>query len=183
MLRKLGNYNLFLVANSLASLANGLFAPFWIVFIQDFGGSFEQFGFSVGIMTLASAITSYFAGKHSDQLGRKIFLITSGLLMAAITFAYTIITSIWHLYALQIFTGVTGAMGGTIGAAFLGDITKKQSRGADIGKYHAIISVASAIAMMAGGFIVGQSGFKMIFYITAGITFVSTLMLVYIKEN
>jgi type IV secretory pathway VirB2 component (pilin) len=71
----------------------------------------------------------------------------------------------------------------TMEAAFLGDITKKVSRGLDIGKYHAIVGVMAGIAMMGGGFIAGRMGFETIFYIVAGIIFVSTLMLFYIKEN
>ena len=184
MLRKLGNYNLFLASNALLSFAMGMFAPFWIVFIQDFGGrSFEQFGFSIGLMVLAQSITSYFAGRYSDKLGRKTFLIAGGFMLAAVTFAYTIITSIPQLYILQVIDGAVGAIQLTTGTAFLGDITTRTSRGKDLGKYHALVGIMSAIAMMGSGFVVGQSGYKIIFYITAGLIFISTLFLFSIKER
>ncbi|MFZ3076823.1 MAG: MFS transporter [Candidatus Aenigmatarchaeota archaeon] len=182
MLKKLGNYGLFLLSESFLSLGLGLFTPFLYIFLQDFGGSPEQFGFSIGILLLAAGITSYFAGKHSDRIGRKIFLVVGGLVLSGTVFAYTIITSLVQLYVLQIINGIVSSIQLTAGTSFLGDITKKATRGKDVGKYHALIQIMAAIAIMLGGVIVGQLGFKIIFYIAGIIMFVSTLFLLYIKE-
>src|SRR3989338_6337650 len=103
---KLGNYRVFLLSNSALSFALGLFTPFWIIFLQDFGGSIQQFGFSIGLMVLAQSVTSYLVGKYSDKLGRKIFLIIGGFVLAAVTLAYTLITSMAQLYFLQIVNGI-----------------------------------------------------------------------------
>jgi MFS family permease len=157
--------------------------PFWIIFLQDFGGSIEQFGFAIGLMMLAQSVTSYYVGKYSDKLGRKIFLIIGGFILAGVVFAYTLITSLLQLYILQIINGITSSMQATMETTFLGDITKKIKRGADIGRFHAIVGIMAAVSMMAGGFVVGRLGFKIIFYITAAIIFVSTFMLFYIKEK
>jgi len=181
--RKLGDYKVFLFSNSILAFALGLFMPFWIIFLQDFGGSIEQFGFAIGLMVFAQSITSYFAGKYSDKLGRKLFLIIGGFILTGVVFSYTLITSLIQLYILQIVNGITNSMQMTMETTFLGDITKKVSRGLDIGKYHAIVGVMAAISMMGGGFIAGQMGFKIIFYITAGIIFVSTILLFYIQEK
>lgn len=182
MFRKLGNYKIFLLSNSVLAFGAGLFTPFWIIFIQNFGGGIEQFGFAIGLMILAQSITSYFVGKYSDKLGRKIFLIIGGFISTVLVFAYTLITALTHLYILQIINGVTSSIEMTIETAFLGDITKKVKRGTDIGKYRAITGIITAASMMAGGFIAGQFGIKIIFYITGGIIFISTLLLFYIKE-
>ena len=88
-----------------------------------------------------------------------------------------------QLYILQVALGITSAMTITMESAFLADITKKVSRGADIGKYHAFVGVISALSIMGGGYVVGQLGYKAIFYFTAAVTAVSTLLLFYIKEN
>ena len=183
LFKRLGNYKIFLFSNSVLAFALGLFTPFWIIFLQDFGGSIEQFGFAIGLMVLAQSITSYFAGKYSDKLGRKIFLIIGGFILTGVVFSYTLITSLIQLYILQIVNGVTNSMQMTMESAFLGDITKKVSRGIDIGKYHAIVGIMAAIAMMGSGFIAGQMGFKIIFYIASMVIFASTLLLFYIKEK
>ena len=70
-----------------------------------------------------------------------------------------------QLYLLQIVLGISSAAQTTVESTMLGDLTEKVSRGADIGKYHAVIGVAAAIAMTGGGYVVGQLGINIIFYI------------------
>lgn len=176
------NYRIFLLSNSVLGFAIGLFTPFWIIFIQDFGGGIEQFGFAIGLMVLAQSVTSYYSGKYSDKLGRKIFLLGGGFSLAIVIFAYTLITNLIELYILQVLNGVTNAMIFTMETTFLGDVTKKLSRGLNVGRYHAVVGVMAAIAMMGGGFLVGGFGFEIVFYIVSAVIFVATLLLLKIKE-
>ena len=60
---------------------------------------------------------------------------------------------------------------------------KKINRGTNVGKYHAIAGVLASIAMMGGGLLAGKVGINIIFYITAGFFFISSIILFYIKEN
>ncbi len=64
----------------------------------------------------------------------------------------------------------------------MGDITEKATRGHHIGKYYAITGVLGALAMMISGIMVGQFGFKAIFYLTAIATAIITTFLFKIKE-
>lgn len=182
-MKRLENYRLFLFSNSILAFAIGLFTPFWIIFIEKFGGGIEKFGFAIGFMILAQSITSYFVGKYSDKLGRKIFLLIGGFILSGVIFTYTLINSLLELYILQIINGITNAIQMTIETTFLGDITKKKKRGIDIGKYHAIIGVVAGIAMIGGGFIAGELGFNIIFYITAMMIFLSTTLLFWLREK
>lgn len=181
--RKLGNYRIFLFSNSVLAFAMGLFSPFWIIFIQDFNKSIEKFGFSIGLMLLAQSITSYFVGKYSDKLGRRIFLIIGGFASGVVIFAYTLITSVIQLYFIQVIDGIITSIQNTMETTYLGDITKKVKRGTDIGKYRAVVGIMAAFAMMGGGFIVGRLGFKIIFYITSIFVLISTLILFNVKER
>jgi MFS family permease len=177
------NYRVLLYSNSIVAFALGLFMPFYIVFLQDFGGSIESFGFAFGLMALAQSLTSYFAGKYSDKFGRKIFLVVPGFILTIVVILYTSITNLIQLYLLQIVLGISSAAQTTVESTMLGDLTEKVSRGADIGKYHAVIGVAAAIAMTGGGYVVGQLGINIIFYIVAAFFFISTILLFYIKEK
>ncbi|MBI2053109.1 MAG: MFS transporter [Candidatus Ryanbacteria bacterium] len=177
------NYRILLLANSLMSFAIGLFIPYWLIFIKNFGNSIESFGFAIGLMMLSQSATSYFVGGYSDKLGRKIFAIIAGFIFAGIAIAYTFITSLLQLYVLQILNGVTEAVQNTMITAMLGDFTDKASRGARVGRYQAITGVLTALTMMGGGFIVGQLGVKIIFYITAGLYVVATVIIFYINES
>src|SRR3989338_2422572 len=100
------NLRIFTFSNSLMALAFGLFGPFYLIFINDIGGSIENFGIAVGLVVLSGALVSLIAGKYSDKFGRKPFLILGGYASAIIVFLYTIINSVWQLYTLQIVSGI-----------------------------------------------------------------------------
>ncbi|OGI15819.1 hypothetical protein A3K63_00440 [Candidatus Micrarchaeota archaeon RBG_16_49_10] len=179
-----GNLNLkaFILSNSIVYFAAGLFGSFYFLFIEKMGGSIENFGISVGLMTIAQASTSYFGGKYSDKFGRKPFLIASGFISALTVFLYTIINSLWQLFALQVLNGIISSIYGTSELSFLGDITEKTTRGLNIGKYNAIVGIFAGLAVILGGFLIGKFGFKLIFYFCSLFYLVGTLLLLRIKE-
>ena len=176
------NLRVFTLSNSLLSFAFGLFGPFYLIFINKIGGDIENFGIAVGLVVLAGALTSFIAGKYSDRFGRKPFLIIGGYASAIIVFLYTVIGSLWQLYLLQILNGVVHTVFDTSELAFLGDITKKSRRGRDVGKYHAFLGMAEALAIFAGGFLIGSFGFEIVFYIITIIFIISTTFMLKLKE-
>ncbi len=176
------NYRILIISQSTLAIAMGIFMPFWIIFIQKFGNGIESFGFAMGLMALAQSIASYFFGKYSDKFGRKIFLIIAGYATILIVLSYTLINSLNQLYILQILDGIISAIDLTVGQAFLADITRKSTRGKDVGKYHAIVGIIASFAVMAGGVLAGRLGLKFLFYVTAIFMFISTTVLFWIKE-
>lgn len=176
------NLSIFTFSSSLMAFAFGLFGPFYYIFISDLGGTIENFGIAVGLVVLSGALVSLIAGKYSDMFGRKPFLIFGGYASAVLVFLYTIIGSLWQLYLLQVFNGLIVALFETSEASFLGDITEKESRGADIGKYDAYVGIAEAIAIFAGGFLAGRFGFEVVFYIVAAIFVVTTTLMLKLRE-
>ncbi len=177
------NLKIFTLSNSLMAFAFGLFGPFYYIFINNLGGSIENFGIAVGLVVLSGALVSLFAGKYSDRVGRKPFLIFAGYASAVLVFLYTIINSIWQLYLLQVLNGLIVSLFETSESSFLGDITEKESRGADIGKYDAFVGIAEAFAIFAGGFLAGRFGFELVFYIVSVIFIITTTIMLKLKEN
>lgn len=176
------NLRIFTLSVSLMALAFGLFGPFYLIFINNIGGSIENFGIAVGLVVLSGAFTSLVAGKYSDSIGRKPLLIIGGYASAIIVFLYTVINSIWQLYLLQIFSGLIISIFKTSESAYLADITEKQKRGADIGKYDAYVGFAEAIAIFLGGFLAGKFGFEIIFYVVSIIFLISTTIMFKLRE-
>jgi len=176
------NLRIFTFTVSLMALASGLFGPFYFIFINDLGGSIENFGIAVGLVVLSGALTSFIVGRTSDKFGRKPFLIIAGYSSAIMVFLYTVIGAIWQLYLLQIFNGLVLAIFETSEASFLGDITEKQKRGTAIGKYDSIIGIAEAIAIFMGGFLAGKFGFEIVFYAVSVIFIISATIMFKLKE-
>ena len=104
--------------------------------------------------------------------------------MACLIVCYTLITSVFQLYALQLLYGVAIAINSTVSGAFMGDITKKESRGSDMGRLEAIAGIGGALATMAAGFLASEFGINTIFYMVAGIVGVATFLILFlIRED
>jgi len=176
------NFRIFTLSNSLMALAVGLFGPFYYIFINDFGGSIENFGIAAGLLVLSGALFSLFSGRISDKIGRKPFLIIGGFASAIIVFSYTLINSLWQLYILQIFSGIITAGFETAEGSYLGDITDKNKRGEEMGKYDAMIGIFEALAIFAGGFLAGRFGFEIVFYIVSIIALISIVVMLKLRE-
>lgn len=177
------NYRLYLVASVITSFAGGIFGPFYILFIRQKGGGIESFGIAMGLLLLFQSLMSYFAGRYSDKLGRKPLFLFEGYLSVFVVLLYLFIGSAWQLYVLQIINGLLAGIHGTAEVSFLGDITELGSRGRNIGKFHTITGIVAALAMMAGGYLVVISGIKIIFILMAVASFLSTTILLFVREK
>lgn len=182
MPNKKRNYKIFLVSNIITSFAAGIFGPFYILFIQEKGNGLENFAIAMGLLLLVQSIVSYYAGKFSDIFGRKPLLIFESYIYAAIVLLYLFIAEVWQLYVLQVMTGFVAGLELTAHTTFLGDITEKEKRGTDIGKYHMIVGVVAALAMMAGGYVVAAIGLKVVFVLNALASVTSGTIFWFIRE-
>jgi len=176
------NYKLYLTSEVILSLAGGIFAPFFVLFIQKKGGTLENLGVAMGIMLLADAGVTYVAGRYSDRFGRKPFLVAQGLAKAAITLSYLLISSVGQLFFLQLFAGLVNGFT-TVESSFLADITEGDRRGEHIGRFHAITGIVAGLALMAGGYLAKMFGVGFIFVLMASAHLFSTGCMVLTSET
>ena len=172
----------FTAVSSIWGIVFGLIGPFYAVYIANISGGMEKLGFAFSIMILVQAGTSYIVGHYSDKLGRKPFLFASAYTDACILFAYTLVSETYQIYVLQAMLGVTNAVSLTIRGTLLADLTKREKRGMQIGKFNGMVSIFSAVGMTAGGYLTKFYGLKSIFYFGSVIIMLSTILLFFIKE-
>jgi DHA1 family multidrug resistance protein-like MFS transporter len=134
-------------------------------------------------MILLQSLTSYLAGRFSDKLGRRPFLLVTAYANVIILFLYTVINETYQLYILQAMIGITSGVEDTISTTLLGDLTIKEKRGKSIGKFNAIVSLSSAVGLACGGYLAKYYGLKSLFYLAAVIVALSTVLLFFINEN
>ena len=169
------NYNNLLIASSLYSFAVGFFSPFWILFLTKNGVS--QFGYFIGVSILATAGASYLSGKYSDRVGRAPVLSLSWLLTAVVISLYPATYLTWHIYVLQILSGILIAVHQTAETSILGDLTIEKTRGTDVGKYRSLTSVAVGCAVLLGGYLANTFPISIFFYITSVLLVVSSYLI------
>jgi len=177
------NLLIFTTVSSVWAIIFGLIGPFYVVHVEKLSGGMEKLGFAFSIMILFQSATAYFAGRFSDRLGRKPFLLLTAYTDATVLFLYTVIDQTYHLYILQGILGVTNGVAETIRTTLLGDLTVKEKRGKTIGKFNAIVSLSSVIGLSLGGYMVKLYGLKSLFYFSSAAVAVSTILLFFIRES
>ncbi|MDD1751369.1 MAG: MFS transporter, partial [Methanothrix sp.] len=123
---------MFTALSSVWAVVYGLIGPFYAVYVANITGGMDKLGYAFSIMILVQAATSYVVGHYSDRLGRKPFLFITAYADAVILLLYTIVDKTYQIYILQAFLGVTNAMSMTIRESLMGDLTKREKRGAAV---------------------------------------------------
>jgi MFS family permease len=177
------NLILYTTVSSIWAIVLGFIGPFYVLQVQKLSGGMEKLGAAFGIMVLLQSITPYFAGRFSDRLGRKPFLLLTAYTDAAVLFSYTVIHETYQLYILQALLGITNGINSTISTSLLGDMTMKEKRGATIGKFNAVVSFSSAIGLFLGGYMVTLYGLTSLFYLASACVALSTGLLFFIREE
>ena len=177
------NLLLFTTVSSVWAIVFGFIGPFYVLQVEKLSGGMEKLGIAFGIMVLVQALTTYFAGRFSDKLGRKPFLFLTAYTDATTLFLYTVINETYQLYLLQAMLGITNGVAGTIGTSLLGDLTIKEKRGRMVGKFNAIVSLFAATGLFLGGYLVKLYGLTSLFYVASVVVVCSTVFLFFIKED
>jgi DHA1 family multidrug resistance protein B-like MFS transporter len=177
------NLILYTTVSSIWGVIFGFIGPFYVLWIDKLSGGMEKLGIAFAIMVLLQSLTTYMAGHYSDKLGRKPFLIITSYVDAGVLILFTVITKTSHVYILQGILGITNGVHGTIRTSLLGDLTVKEKRGGVVGKFSAIVSLASAIGLALSGYLVKFYGIEFLFYLSAIVVAVSTSLLFFIKEE
>jgi DHA1 family multidrug resistance protein-like MFS transporter len=178
----LKSLRIFTLTSSIWGIVYGLIGPFYTIYVAKLAGGMEKLGFAFSILIFVQAITSYFVGRFSDKLGRKPFLFITAYMDAAILLAFTVISETYQIYILQALLGVTNAVGTTIRESLLADMTRKENRGLEIGKFNALVSVFSAAGLALGGYMTKFYGLKAIFYFASAVIVCSTVLVLFIHD-
>jgi MFS family permease len=177
------NLLIFTTVRSIWAVTFGLIGPFYVVYVASLSGGMEKLGIAFSIMVLCQSLTSYLAGRFSDKLGRRPFLIVTAYVDMTLLFLYTVIHETHQLYLLQGVLGITNGVIDTISTSLLGDLTVREKRGRTIGRFNAIVGLSSAIGLSVGGYMVKYYGIKSLFYLASLVVAISTVLLFFIREG
>ena len=143
----------------------------------------EKLGIAFSITVLFQSLASYLSGHFSDKLGRRPFLIVTAYVDSAILLLYTVIHETYQLYLLQGMLGITNGVIDTISTSLLGDLTIKEKRGKEVGRFNAIVGLSAAIGLSLGGYMVKYYGIKSLFYLASFVVALTTVLLFFIRER
>lgn len=158
--------------------------PIITPYALDLGASHLLTGGIVAIYSLTNMVGNIFGGHWIDQYGRKKMLFTGMAAVAVILVFYPLAQTGWHLFIVRFFHGLAGGVLIPAAFAYVGDQSKKESRGKSMALTGASIGTAAIVGPALGGAMAARAKADYVFLFVA-ILFVicSVLILKYVKES
>ena len=103
-----------------------------------------------------------FTGRLSDRTGRRKIFVLFGLgVLAAASFAYTLVSAYWHLVGLRVLQGIAGAFIIPTTVALVNDLADEANRGGNMGTYNTFRLVGFGVGPVAAGAVVAAGPYRM----------------------
>jgi len=169
-------------------LAMSQILPFLPLYIEQLGvHDHEALSLWSGLVFsgtfLVSAIVAPMWGSLADRKGRKLMLLRASLGMAAVMLLQGFATNVWQLFILRTLMGLTSGYIPNAMALVASQVPRDKSGWAlgtlSTGQISGVI-----LGPMLGGFMADHVGLRIVFFMTAGMLFISFLVTLFlIKER
>ncbi|MDR0909008.1 MAG: MFS transporter [Spirochaetaceae bacterium] len=124
-----------LVLSFLSGLGFYMTQPLLAKFAVGFGATLGLAGFVTGLFSITALFARPMSGALSDALNKKYIMLIATVVMALVSFLYTLATNVPALIVLRIVHGTAFALNGTASAAMVAGFIPKGRLGEGIGYY------------------------------------------------
>ncbi|MDN9009850.1 MFS transporter [Brevibacillus laterosporus] len=145
------------------SLSQNIYTPILQQMQEQLHTSPYLINLSISVFTIALAVMQIVYGPFIDSIGRRAVLLPSLLLYVIASVGCAFAESIFGFLFYRVLQGIGVAAIPVIAATVIGDIFEGSQRAQAMSSYQMLLSLASVIGPLLGGFIGGQSGFAGIF--------------------
>ncbi len=149
------------------------------LYMQYLGSSMSNAGLSTTLSMFAAFLVRPFTGIILDRYGRKWLLIIGMLLFCAVTFGYTMTTTVLMLLTLRTIGGIASAIYTTASGTMASDIIPEAEMGRGIGLFSLAIPIAQAFSpTIALAFIGNDNNFNLVFMANIVIVIIAIVLTV-----
>jgi len=171
------------IASLFITLGFQMLLPVLPVFSAKIGGSDAWAGIVVGIFTISAVLMRPISGRLLDKHGRRGVYILGLIVFLICVVAYNWTSTILALLILRFIHGFGWGASSTASSTIASDIIPKTRLAEGMGYFGLTSTLAMAIAPALGLGILSGYGFNMVFYISAGVVFISILISLPIKYH
>lgn len=161
----------------------GIIIPVLPFYAEELGASPTELGLLMAVYSFMQLIFAPVWGKVSDRIGRRPVLLIGILGLTISFFILAIASSLWMLFLARIIGGILSAANMPTVTAYVADITSDEERGKGMGMIGAATGLGFIFGPAIGG-VFSKIDIHMPFYISAGLSFITLLLvLVVLKES
>ncbi|MFH1501155.1 MAG: MFS transporter [archaeon] len=159
----------------------GLISPIFAIFMKDGipGGSVVAAGTAATVYWLVKSVLQLPFSLYLDKKRHKLsFLYVGTFLIIMVPIIYAIAKDVYWIYAAQIFYALGAAMAVPTWLCLFTMHIDSKHRGFEWALWSTSIGLGTALAAFLGAELVGIIGFKVLFFIVSGISFLGFLILI-----
>ncbi len=164
-----------LVSSNLWYLGEGLFGPLLAVFAGRVGGNILDISSAWAIFLMVAGVMNIVVGRLADKHSKEKIMVAGYALNTLVTFSYVFVSTPAQLFVAEAFLGIAAALASPTWHSLYAQYETKESSGAEWGLYTGQAKIATAIAMVVGGYIVVYASFTALFVLMGSIQLVATL--------
>ena len=153
----------------------GIIIPVLPVLVGEFTGSLAEQAFWFGAVTFTFSVANFFAspvlGALSDTYGRRPILLVGFLGFGVSFFVTAVVTQLWLLVAIRLFSGALMA-NAAIANAYVADITPPEKRAQRFGQLGAMLGLGFILGPALGG-LLGNTDVRLPFFVAGSCALVN----------
>jgi len=161
-----------------ASLGLGLYLYFVPIFAQRLGATFLDLGYIGTAGGVTYAVAPFFVGQLADRVSRRVLYAVAILINFTATFSLAFCRSVNDVIMIRSFAGLGLAFFWPTTETLVLDLTRREERVREMGRYSISWGSAFLIGPFIGGIIVQNFGFFTLFMISCGLSFGSLLAVI-----
>jgi MFS family permease len=166
-----------------ASLGLGLYLYFVPIFAQSLGATFLDLGYIGTAGALTYAVAPFFVGQLADRISRRVLYAVAVLINLTATFSLTFCRSVSDVIMIRSFAGLGLAFFWPTTETLVLDLTRREERVREMGRYSISWGSAFLIGPFLGGIIVQNFGFFTLFMISCALSFSSLAVILLISPK
>lgn len=176
------NFRLFLFLSALFALGSFSYS-FLLIYAKEFGFEITFVPVLYLIFSIFAALFSFPFGKLSDRIGRKNVLFVSYALWGLVCLGCIVLQSYAAILFIFVLYGMHRAGMDTVQKTFVCELAPADYRASGLGGFQMIIGLCALPASLIAGILWDTIGITTPFYFSIGLTGVSALLLLLVKEK
>jgi MFS family permease len=176
------NFLLFLFLSSIFALGSFSYS-FLLIHAKQFGFQITFVPVLYLIFTAVASIFSFPFGRLSDKIGRKKVLMLAFVLWGMVCLNFILFQSYFSIILAFIFYGAHKAALDTVQKTFVAELAPPQFKASTLGGFQMVIGLCALPASLIAGILWEKISLLMPFYFSLALTFISSLMLLAVREK